>query len=89
MSEYEGITLLGAEKIKTDTGEDGVVIYSVRTNSRGIAIHRSHYILPLHPGVIVFAGTCAALYKDKYDSVFCSVAKSVRDEKKKGAVDKL
>lgn len=82
MFEYEDITLLGAEVFETDTGAKGSVIYSVRTNALGIAIHRSHYILP-HPsgiGVIVVAGACAALCKDKYEPVFSDVAKSVRDE---------
>ncbi|MEI7850606.1 MAG: hypothetical protein WCH86_02115 [Kiritimatiellales bacterium] len=88
VSEYKGIIILGSETIKTDAGAEGSVIYSVRTNSLGIAIHRSHYILPLHPGVVVVAGTCADLYKDKYAAVFCGVAKSVRDEKKKGVGDK-
>jgi hypothetical protein len=80
MSEYEDITLLEAEVFETDVGAPGSVIYSVRTNALGIAIHRSHYILP-HPsggGVVVVAGTCADIYKDKYEPFFRGVAKSIR-----------
>jgi hypothetical protein len=80
LSGHEDVKLLMPEKIKTDIGAEGTVIYSVWTNSLGVAISRSHYILPHHSGVVVVAGTCAALCKDKYEPVFFDVAKSVRDE---------
>jgi hypothetical protein len=78
MSEYDDITLLGAGVFETDAGATGSVIYSVRTNTVGIAIHRSHYILPNPSGVVVVAGTCADIYRDKYEPVFRGVAKSIR-----------
>lgn len=80
LSEYEGITLLNAEEIQTDIGVKATAIYSVRTNNLGIVIHRSHYIVPHQFGIVVVAGTCAALHKNKYDPIFLGVANSIRDE---------
>ena len=79
---YKDITILNAGKIQTDSGAEGAVIYSQRTNTQDIAVHCSHYILPHQYGVVVVAGTCAALYKDKNDVIFRDAAKSIRDESK-------
>lgn len=78
LTEYEGITLLDAEEIQTDIRAKATAIYSERTNNLGVVIHRSHYIISHHSGVVVVAGTCAALYKDKYDPIFRGVANSIR-----------